>query len=79
LSGILTSYPIDCGTYEWAVDSGYFSPQREDQRSAEFIQQFSSAALVIFAVQLPTDYPRNPRHAARKSGIRRKIPPSRDE
>lgn len=44
LSGILTAYPVDCGTYEWAVSMGYFSPKREDKRSAEFIQQFSSAA-----------------------------------
>jgi hypothetical protein len=45
LSGMLTAYPVDCGTYQWAVGMGYFSPQREDQRSAEFIQQFSSASL----------------------------------
>ena len=45
LSGILTAYPVDSGTYQWAVGMGYFSPQREDQRSAEFIQRFSSASL----------------------------------
>jgi hypothetical protein len=43
LNGTLTAYPVDIGTYDWAVSAGHFSPKRDDQRSAEFIQRFSSA------------------------------------
>lgn len=43
LSGTLTAYPVDVGTYDWAVSVGHFTPKRDDQRSAEFIQRFSSA------------------------------------
>jgi len=43
LSGTLTAYPVDIGTYDWAVSAGHFKPERDDQRSAEFIQRFSSA------------------------------------
>lgn len=44
LSGVLTAYPVDVGTYDWAVDAGRFKPQRDDQRSADFIARFSSAS-----------------------------------
>jgi hypothetical protein len=44
LSGTLTAYPVDIGTYDWAVRIGHFSPKGDDQRSAEFIQRFSSAS-----------------------------------
>ena len=44
LTGILTAYPIDIGVYDWAVRKGYFSPNREDQASPEFIGRFSSAS-----------------------------------
>jgi hypothetical protein len=43
LSGTLTEYPLDISVYEWVIRKGYFKPKREDQRSAEFIQRFSSA------------------------------------
>lgn len=43
LSGTLTAYPLDVGVYEWVVGLGSFVPKREDQRSPEFIQIFSSA------------------------------------
>jgi len=43
LSGTLTAYPVDVGTYDWAVSAGHFTPKRDDQRSTEFIQRFSSA------------------------------------
>ena len=45
LSGTLTAYPLDVGAFDWAVSVGHFTPQRDDQRSAEFIQRFSSASL----------------------------------
>ncbi len=44
LSGTLTAYPMDVGTYDWAIDAGFFTPRRDDQRSAEFIGRFSSAS-----------------------------------
>lgn len=44
LSGTLTAYPLDIGTFDWAISAGYFTPKRDDQRSAEFIQRFSSAS-----------------------------------
>jgi hypothetical protein len=44
LSGTLTAYPLDMGTFDWAVSAGCFTPKRDDQRSAEFIQGFSSAS-----------------------------------
>jgi hypothetical protein len=31
------------GAYDWAVRIGHFTPKRDDQRSAEFMQRFSSA------------------------------------
>jgi len=43
LSGTLTAYPVDVGVYDWAVAGGHFAPERDDQRSPEFIQRFSSA------------------------------------
>ena len=43
LSGTLTAYPLDTGVYDWAVANGHFAPKRDDQRSPEFIQRFSSA------------------------------------
>ena len=44
LSGTLTAYPLDIGTFDWAINRGYFKPKRADQLSAEFIQRFSSAS-----------------------------------
>ena len=44
LSGTLTAYPVDVGAFDWAVSAGHFAPKRDDQRSAEFIQRFSSAS-----------------------------------
>jgi hypothetical protein len=43
LSGLLTEYPLDVGTYDWAVQQGTFTPRRDDQRTPEFIGRFSSA------------------------------------
>ena len=44
LTGVLTAYPLDKGVYDEAVDNSWFKPQREDQRSPEFIGRFSSAS-----------------------------------
>ncbi len=43
LSGILTKYPVDTALYDWAVDGGFFTPKRDKQKSAEFIQSFTCA------------------------------------
>ena len=44
LTGTLTRYPIDTGTYDWAISKGYFVPKTEEQRSPAFIERFSSAS-----------------------------------
>lgn len=44
LSGTLTAYPFDVGVYDWAVTGGLFVARRDDQRTPEFIQRFSSAS-----------------------------------
>jgi hypothetical protein len=44
LTGTLTWYPLDEGTYDWAVRKGAFTPKRDDQRSATFIQAFTAGA-----------------------------------
>jgi hypothetical protein len=44
LSGTLTAFPLDIGAFDWAVSAGHFTPKRDDQKSAEFIQRFSSAS-----------------------------------
>ncbi len=41
LSGVLTRYPLDEGSYDWALANGTFQPKREDQKSPEFIQRFA--------------------------------------
>jgi hypothetical protein len=43
LTGTLTAYPLDQSAYDWAVESGHFLPKNDEQRSARFIQRFSSA------------------------------------
>ncbi|MFK7969666.1 MAG: hypothetical protein AB8F95_04825 [Bacteroidia bacterium] len=43
LSGVLTEYPIDLSAYDWAIQNGYFKPQKKHQKSPQFIQRFSDA------------------------------------
>src|SRR5262245_17764219 len=43
VSGVLTAYPLDVGVYDWAVDNGFFTPKKDEQRSPIFVQRFSSA------------------------------------
>ena len=42
LSGLLTAYPLDEGSYDWAVARGHFEPNTDAKRTPEFIGQFSS-------------------------------------
>ncbi|MDQ6787705.1 MAG: hypothetical protein M3033_12930 [Acidobacteriota bacterium] len=41
LSGCLTMYPLDEGSYDWAVENNYFSPKRDDQKTSKFIGKFA--------------------------------------
>jgi hypothetical protein len=45
LTGTLTAYPVGEGTYDWAVENGYFKPTQAEHSSPEFIAKFSSASL----------------------------------
>ena len=44
LSGLLTAYPLDCGVYEWAIKSKYFTPINGSHRTSQFIGGFTSAS-----------------------------------
>ncbi|MGN7721768.1 DUF7710 domain-containing protein [Chitinophaga sp. 22620] len=44
LSGILTKYPLDIGVYDWAIQNGFFSVKKEDQKQPAFIGKFSSGS-----------------------------------
>ena len=44
LTGVLTNYPIDVFVYDWAIDQGFFTPKRDNQKEAHFIGNFSSAS-----------------------------------
>jgi hypothetical protein len=44
LTGTLTAYPVNLGIYGWALEKGYFTPKRDDQKTASFIGNFSSAS-----------------------------------
>ena len=46
LTGVLTAYPLDEGTLDWAIKGGTFVVKSEKQRSAEFIQKFTSGAQI---------------------------------
>lgn len=43
LTGVLTEYPIDEGTYDWSVKHEFFNPRREDQKPPLFKGRFTSA------------------------------------
>jgi hypothetical protein len=45
LTGMLTQYPLDISVYDWVVENGLFHPKDDRQKSAAFIQGFSSAYL----------------------------------
>ena len=44
LSGLLTLYPIDESAYDWAINKHFFSPSKDSEKTAEFIQKFTSAS-----------------------------------
>ena len=45
LSGLLTSFPLDNGAYNWAVEKEYFTPKKEHHYSPDFIGGFTSASM----------------------------------
>lgn len=43
LSGVLTEYPLDIGTYDWAINNDFFQVKTDIHKTARFIQSFTSA------------------------------------
>ena len=43
LVGTLTAYPLDVSVYDWVIKRDLWKPSREDQKTAKFIANFSSA------------------------------------
>jgi len=44
LDGTLTEYAIETGTYDWAIEQGYFVPTINEHYQSSFIANFSSAS-----------------------------------
>ena len=44
LTGMLTLYPTDIGTYDWAIGNGSFRVNKEEQSRPDFIQKFTTAS-----------------------------------
>lgn len=45
LTGVLTKMPVNESVYDWTIKSEMFEPKRDYQKTATFIQQFTSAYL----------------------------------
>ncbi|MDT7517887.1 hypothetical protein RAE19_03885 [Rhodoferax sp. TBRC 17660] len=43
LSGVLTEYPVDTGTLDWAITNQFFLPKKPEHSQAKFIQSFTSS------------------------------------
>ncbi len=39
----MTAYPIDRGSYQWAIAQGHFTPRKPHHATPDFIANFSSA------------------------------------
>ena len=48
LSGVLSTYPIDKGLYDWAIENEYFEAKKEYQKEAKFIEKFTCASIDHF-------------------------------
>jgi hypothetical protein len=48
LTGVLTRYPMNTGTYDWAVSSGLFVPKKPEHTLPAFIGRFSAASMEHF-------------------------------
>ena len=42
ISGMLSKYPIDISIYDWTILKGFFKPKRDDQKTPDLIQSFST-------------------------------------
>lgn len=48
LTGVLTQYPLDVGSYDWAKNNNLLSKKIKSKAEPEFIGSFSSASFVHF-------------------------------
>lgn len=48
LSGVLTKYPVDVGSFEWAKQNGFVSENLLHRADSTFIGSFSSASFEHF-------------------------------
>ena len=48
LTGCLTTYPLDCGMYEYALQNHTFVPTKEAHSTALFVGQFSGGGMEHF-------------------------------
>lgn len=44
LEGSLTEYPLDRGVYEWAIETGRFTPRKPEHSTSRFIGGFTTAS-----------------------------------
>jgi hypothetical protein len=44
VSGTLTQYPLDVGTFDWAIEKGVFKPKRDEHTTPRFVGRFTSAS-----------------------------------
>lgn len=44
LTGVLTGYPLDEGTFDWAVRNGTFKPKSEKHLTPGYMQAFTAGA-----------------------------------
>jgi hypothetical protein len=48
LTGVLTKYPVNIGSFDWAKENGFVSEKLEGRADSEFIASFSSASFDHF-------------------------------
>ena len=48
LSGVLTKYPVDSGSFDWAKENGLVSEKLASRSESDFIASFSSASFEHF-------------------------------
>jgi hypothetical protein len=44
LTGVLTHYPLDKGSFDWAKENGLVSEKLNSRADSEFVSSFSSAS-----------------------------------
>ncbi len=43
LSGSLSPFPVNTGAYDYAIETGAFTPTKESEKTSEFIQKFNAS------------------------------------